>query len=69
MIYLDYAATHPLKKKAKDKMLECIDKWENSNSNYSVLEQDIERVRERVKEYIGGGDGVVVFNSGGCEGV
>ena len=70
-IYLDHAATSPLREKALEKMMPYLKGgWGNAASAHSFgreARRAVEESRERIAALIGAKPGEVFFTSGGCE--
>ncbi|MBR4500771.1 MAG: cysteine desulfurase [Clostridia bacterium] len=70
-IYLDHAATSPLREKALEKMISTLkDVWGNAASVHSFgreARRAVEESRERIAALIGAKPGEVYFTSGGSE--
>jgi len=70
-VYLDYAATTPVKKEVLEEMLPYFsEKYGNPSSTYKMGESvktDLSRARRKVATLIGAGPGEIYFTSGGTE--
>lgn len=71
LIYLDHAATTPMRKEVLDSMMPYLtDSFGNPSSIYSFASQNkdaVEEAREKVAEAIGASDREIFFTSGGTE--
>lgn len=73
MIYFDHNATSPLSDGALDAMMPYLRQdWHNPSSGHQqakAVRRALDVAREQVGDILGGGDGAVVFTSGGTESI
>jgi cysteine desulfurase len=69
-VYIDYNATTPLNAQVKAAMIEDMEIFGNASSMHAsgrLAHARIEQARSAVSNLIGGGDGSIIFTSGGSE--